>query len=240
MVIDDTIVAISTAAGTAEQAIVRLSGPQAFSQAADLFTPQQGRLKEMSGFTATDGLVRIPSAGIEVPARAYLFRSPRSYTRQDVVELHIPGTSAVAAALNFALIEAGAREAEAGEFTARAFFSGRIDLSAAEAVCDVINAADDAQLRSAVAAMDGQVHRLCKAAASQLANILAGVEASIDLAEEAISLDEPSELDRAFVLVKDLRACLFFFFFSSRRRRQIVSLFAHAEAGKDKSENIIS
>jgi len=191
---DDTIVAISTAAGSAARAIVRLSGPQAAQVAAAAFTPSVGPLADVGGFHCVDGLVAVPSAGIELPARAYVFRAPRSYTRQDVVELHIPGCPTAASALTSAMIEAGARQAAPGEFTARAFFSGRIDLSAAEAVADVINAAGDAQLRSALAALGGRVCQLCESAAFEIADILAGVEASIDLAEENIALDRPIEL----------------------------------------------
>jgi len=111
-----------------------------------------------------------------------------------VCELHIPGPAVAAGALLAALIEAGARTAQAGEFTARAFFSGRIDLSAAEGVADIIDATDQAQVRSAVAAMGGQVHRLCSAAAARIADALAAIEASIDLADEQIELDSTSVL----------------------------------------------
>lgn len=196
MTIDDTIVAISTAAGTAARAIVRLSGPGALENAGAVFTPHQGALAEMGGFSAADGVAAAPPAGIAIPCRAYVFRAPRSYTRQDVVELHIPGSPAVAVALMDQLIAVGAREAEAGEFTARAFFSGRLDLSAAEAVADVINADDDAQLRSAMAALGGRVHRMCARAADQLADVLACAEAAIDLADEHLEPDRPGDLAR--------------------------------------------
>ena len=191
---DDTIVAISTAAGTAARAIVRLSGAEALRIGASCFVPAAGRLEDVGGFRYVDGLVRMASARVELPGRAYVFRAPRSYTRQDVLELHVPGCTAAASALVAALIDAGARQADPGEFTARALLSGRIDLSAAEAVADVINAADDAQLRSALAALDGQVQRLCAAAAERIADILAGVEASIDLAQEGITPDDSADL----------------------------------------------
>ncbi len=194
MTTDDTIVAISTAAGTAARGIVRLSGPEAVQLAGAVFAPSEGALAGLGGFRATDGLAAASEAGITVPCRAYVFRAPRSYTRQDVVELHIPGSPAVATALVDRLIAQGARGAEAGEFTARAFFSGRLDLSAAEAVADIINADDDAQLRSAMAALGGQVYSLCEGAAGRLADVLAGTEAAIDLADEQLELDRPSDL----------------------------------------------
>jgi len=193
---DDTIVAISTAAGSAARAIVRLSGPGAVRLASEVFQSPSQRLADLGGFRAADGWVRLHSGQIELPARAYLFRAPRSYTRQDVVELHVPGPGPAAASLNAALLDAGARQAEPGEFTARALFSGRIDLSAAEAVADVVNAADDAQLRSAMAALGGKVHRWCEEAASDIIDMLASVEAAIDLAEEGIALQTPGPLQR--------------------------------------------
>ena len=194
MTSDDTIVAISTAAGSAARAIVRLSGPRAIPCARGVFASHGVALDELGGFRTVAGVAAGASTGIEVPARAYLFRAPRSYTRQDVVELHIPGCPAVATALVDEFIARGARCAEPGEFTARAFFSGRLDLSAAEAVADVINADDDAQLRSAMAALGGHVHRLCERAAGQLADVLASVEASIDLADEHLETDRPCDL----------------------------------------------
>jgi len=186
---DDTIVAISTAAGTAGRAIVRLSGPKAASLAGRVFRPRRGSLARLGGFRTAGGAVTMRDGGIELPACVYMFRAPRSYTRQDVVELHIPGAAAAAVALTDQLIGLGARLAEAGEFTARALLAGRIDLSQAQAVADVVNAADDSQLRSGMAALGGRVRHLCERAASKIADALATVEASIDLAEEDITLE---------------------------------------------------
>lgn len=193
---EDTIVAISTAAARAARAIVRLSGPEAIALASGVFEARGADLADLPGFRTVAGLVRLPDARIQLPARAYLFRSPRSYTREDVVELHIPGSPAAATALAAALIGAGARQGEPGEFTARAFFSGRLDLSAAEAVADVIDAAGDAQLRSAMAAVGGRVRRLCDDAAGEAGELLAAVEAAIDLADEDVLADDPAGLSR--------------------------------------------
>jgi len=204
---DDTIAAISTAAGNAARGIVRLSGPDALSIAAEAFTPAKGDISSAGGFRAVDGVVKLTQPAIEMPGRAYVFRSPRSYTRQDLVELHLPGSAAVASALAEQFIRCGARQAEAGEFTARAFFAGRIDLSQAQAVADIVNAADDAQARSAAAMLGGRVHRLCESCAAGLADVLAAVEASIDLADENIQLDAPTVLAaRLESLTGELRA----------------------------------
>ncbi len=190
-VTDDTIVAVSSAAGAASRSIVRLSGPEAIGLAEGMFSPP---LAPLGGFRAVGGAVKVPGPHpVEAPARAYVFRSPRSYTRQDVVELHVPG-EVIASMLCAALIAAGARQAGAGEFTARAFFSGRLDLSSAEAVADVVDAEADAQLRSAVGVLGGALCRLCRPAAEALTEALAVTEASIDFAEEGLELASPAAL----------------------------------------------
>ena len=202
---DQTIVAVSTAAGAAARAIVRLSGPEAIPMADRVFSTPAGTLADMAPFHCVDGLIRAGDA-MELPGRAYVFHGPRSYTRQDVVELHLPGSPAVAAAMLDRFVVMGVAEAQPGEFTARAFFAGRIDLSAAEAVADVIHADDDAQRRAAVGAMNGRTHRLCRQAADGVAEALATVEAAIDLAEEDIQLDTPARLaDRLSGIGDDLR-----------------------------------
>jgi len=188
----DTIVAISSPAGAAGRAVVRLSGPRAIELAGSDFASRP-TLAELGGFRAVEGVLAL-DGGLESPACAYLFRAPASFTREDLVELHIPGAAPLATALVEELIAKGARGAQPGEFTARAFFSGRIDLSSAQAVADVIDAASRSQLSAALWALQGQVARLCRQAGEELTEALASVEASIDLADEAIELDSPADL----------------------------------------------
>ena len=188
---NDTIAAISSAAGEAGRSIVRLSGEQAIELGGRIFAPP---LAELAGFRYADGVVTVRRPElVKVPARAYLFRAPRSYTRQDVLELHVPAEVVAAMAIQ-ELLSAGARQAQPGEFTARAFLHGRLDLSAAEAVADVIDAQADAELRSAVGVLEGALGRLCGPAAQTFTQALALVEASIDFAEEQIELARPAEL----------------------------------------------
>lgn len=188
---DDTIVAISSATGPAARSIVRLSGPDAFGLAERIFSEP---LKDKGGFRTLPGVVTIKEPyPISVPARAYLFRAPRSYTRQDIVELHVPG-EVVASIICSTLISAGARQAQPGEFTARAFLSNRIDLSRAQAVADVIDATSDAQLRSAVSMLEGTLTKLCNPIVESLTEALAIIEASIDFADEDIELTSVDEL----------------------------------------------
>ena len=219
LTLDDTIAALSSAAGPAARSIVRLSGPRAIELAGAVFVPWAAPglgapvgLAAAPGFSALDGLVRAARPMlIEAPARAYVFRSPRSYTRQDVVELHVPGP-AVATALLGELVAGGARLAEPGEFTARAFFHGRLDLARAEAVADIIDAEADAQVRSAVGVLEGALGRLCLPGAQELTQALAVVEASIDFADEDLALAQPAELAGQVRAVRDrleraLEAC---------------------------------
>ncbi len=202
---NDTIAAISSPAGPGGRAIVRLSGDDALAVAETLFEGKSAALNDLPGFHHLDGVVA--TGDLALPGRAYVFRGPRSYTRQDVVELHLPGSPAAARQVLAALVEAGARPAEAGEFTARAFFAGRIDLSAAQAVADIIDAADTAQLRSAVAALQGQVYQLCASLARRVTAELALVEASIDMADEGLALDTPTAVaDRLALIARDTRA----------------------------------
>ena len=197
---DDTIVAVSSAAGPAGRSIVRLSGPEALRLAGGVFSEPLG---ELGGFRVLDGTVAVNDpCSIRAPARAYAFRAPRSYTRQDVAELHVPG-EVIAAAVHAAMVAGGARPAEAGEFTARAFFNGRVDLAQAQAVADVIDAEADAQLRSAVGIMDGALGRLCRPAAEALTEALALTEASIDFSDEDIEPACPGDLAAAARRVAD-------------------------------------
>ncbi|MCY2925394.1 MAG: 50S ribosome-binding GTPase [Planctomycetota bacterium] len=190
----DTLVALSSAAGSGARAVVRLTGPEALTLAAGVFSPLAGSLAQTPGFRCLDGVVSGGRPRVDLPARAYVFRAPRSYTRQDVVELHLPGSPPAIEAVRDALLAAGARQAGPGEFTFRAFLAGRIDLSQAQAVADVIDAADRDELRSAMSALSGRIRRLCEAASARLAETLAEVEAAIDLADEPLDLTAPGVL----------------------------------------------
>lgn len=188
----DTIAAISSPTGVAGRAIVRASGPAALRVASAVFTLADRSLAELGGFRSAPGWVR--AGRLTAPARAYLFRAPKSYTREDLVELHLPGHPQLASAVLSSLVDAGARLAEPGEFTQRAFLTGRIDLTEARAVADVITAASDAQLRAATGNAAGALSSMCVRWRDELTDALAEVEASIDLADESLELVTPGEL----------------------------------------------
>jgi tRNA modification GTPase len=203
---EDTIAAISTPAGAGPRAIVRVSGPDALELGEAVFEPLDGSLAAMAGFSAADGVLRLEGGAIELAARVYVFRGPRSYTRQDLLELHVPGSPVVAAAALAELVRRGARAAEAGEFTARAFFNGRISLAGAETVAATIDAESGAQLRAARQAQ-GRLEELCRSVTPAVTDILAAVEASIDVADEDLAIETPGELAEALApLAGQLRA----------------------------------
>jgi tRNA modification GTPase len=122
---------------------------------------------------------------------------PRSYTREDVVELHLPGSPPLARAALDALLDAGARPAEPGEFTKRAYLSGRLDLAQAEAVLAVIRATADAELAAAAALLQGRFSRAVGDLEGQLTALAADIEASIDFVDQDIDLlPAPVALER--------------------------------------------
>jgi tRNA modification GTPase len=176
MFANDTIAAISSATGPAARMIVRISGPSARSLAAILDIPAS------EANSARRQAVKF--SGISCPVWIYQFISPRSYTGEDLIELHIPGNPLLARMLLDWLTTNGARQADAGEFTARAYFHGKLDLSQAEGVAAAISAQSDLQLLAARQLMAGELANRLRPAMELLAESLALVEAGIDFSEE--------------------------------------------------------
>jgi tRNA modification GTPase len=202
--IDDTIVAISSAPGPAARGVIRLSGPDAVSLAEQCFKTEDYQSAPSAGNPAKKssamkrrryfGSCTLAEAAT-CPAELLLFFAPHSYTCQDTAELHLPGSPPLLRMVVQNLIQRGARPAGPGEFTARAFFNGRIDLSQAEAVAEVISARSDAQLRAAQKLLDGALHKFCREIQSESAELLALVEAQIDFSQDDIELISPTQLN---------------------------------------------
>jgi tRNA modification GTPase len=190
--IDDTIVAASSAGGSSACGIIRLSGPEAISSARTLFVPDKNE-KDLSGWYRYNGRFQLTST-ISCPAQLYIFHAPKSYTAQDMAELHLPGSPALMQMVLDRFLQTGIRLAQPGEFTARAFFHGRMDLSEAEAVAEVIHARSDSELRSAQRLLDGALHRICHNINQSLSELLALLEAQIDFSEEEIELISTNKL----------------------------------------------
>jgi tRNA modification GTPase len=176
MFTNDTIAAISSATGPAARMIVRISGPAARSLAAIL---------DIAASDHTSAQRHpIKFSALSCPAWIYQFISPRSYTGEDLVELHIPGNPLLARMLIDWLTANGARQADPGEFTARAYFHGKLDLSQAEGVAAAISAQSDQQLIAARQLMAGELANRLRPAMELLAESLALIEAGIDFSEE--------------------------------------------------------
>jgi tRNA modification GTPase len=200
--LDTTIVAVSSAPGYGRLGIVRLSGPDALRIADAMFTPADGSAPSgRAPSTRVEGEVFIDDE-LTIPATLYLFRAPRSYTRQDLIEFHTIGSPAALQLVRSRAEALGAVPAAPGEFTARAFLNGAMDLSRAEAIAGIIRAESDVQLRAARRLMEGHLSAAVLAARDELAELAALVEADIDFAEEPIEFITPAELRRRLAVVR--------------------------------------
>ena len=211
--LEDTICAIATPAGEGGIGIVRLSGPQALVVASRVVRLRSGHpLSSVSSHTlhladlvipASDkrnvislGHDRAPVSGLLDEALVVYMKAPRSYTAEDVVEIQSHGGALVLGMVCKICIESGARMAEPGEFTKRAFLNGRLDLSQAEAVLDTIRATSSAGLNIAQRHLRGDLAREVEQARTSLLTVLAHVEAGIDFVDEDISFLQRDELVR--------------------------------------------
>jgi len=194
----DTIAAISTPPGRGGIGIVRLSGPQAASIAAQLVRPHQPL--EHAHARLADVIDKQEAADAEAgqidEALVTLFAAPRSYTAEDLVEIAAHGSPVVLELLLRRALELGARLAEPGEFTQRAFLAGRLDLTQAEAVRDLIDAQTLTQARQAASQMGGALSRRAAPAKQSLVELIALLEAGIDFAEDDIDVTPQAEIAR--------------------------------------------
>jgi tRNA modification GTPase len=208
----DTIVAIATPPGRGGIGVVRVSGPEAHSIARALTThsadlePRHAtlttvRLKPDTTYEKPDS--RPPttpdavSSDVRDHAIVTYFPAPASYTGDDVVELSVHGSPVILRAIVAAAIDRGARAAQAGEFTLRAFLNGRIDLMQAEAVADLIDAATPLQARTAFDQLEGTLTRAIAGIDASLFDLIARLEASVDFPDEGYHFVEPGALARA-------------------------------------------
>jgi tRNA modification GTPase len=184
---EDTIAAVATPPGEGGVAIVRLSGPDAERIAREIFFRSGGKNGALRSHTLHRGSIRSPKSGALVDeCLAVLMRKPRSYTGEDVVELHCHGGQLVTRRVLELALARGARQAEPGEFTQRAFLNGRVDLAQAEAVLDLTRARTETGMRLALEQMHGGLSKWVATLREELLDILAEVEAAIDFSEEEI------------------------------------------------------
>jgi tRNA modification GTPase len=201
--LDDTIAAISTAAGGAARGMIRLSGPSVVECLAKDFRPAAPvALAEVRAPRVIEGAFRLLD-GRELPCEFYLWPGARSYTRQPVAELHTLGSPPLLDALLRAVCRAGARLAEPGEFTLRAFLAGQLDLTQAEAVLGVIDAQGEGQLQTALAQLAGGVSTPMTRLRERLLDLLAHLEAGLDFVEEDIEFISAEELEGQLAAAED-------------------------------------
>ena len=198
MQLRSTICALATPPGEGGIAVVRLSGPDAYPIAAKVFAPihKEKSVLEAKGYTALFGHYLLDGQEMDETV-ALFYRAPRSYTGEDVVELSVHGGSAMADGLQQALIAAGAMPAAPGEFTRRALENGRMSLTQAEAVMEVISAGGRQGAALAKSALDGRLAREAEGIRRQLQTLAAHLTAWIDYPEEDVPELAPDELKAA-------------------------------------------
>ena len=195
MLVNDTIAAIATGMGNAGVGIIRISGKNAVEVASKVFRPanEEKKIESMKSYTAAFGQVYDCDKELD-EGILLLMRAPHTYTCEDVCELQCHGGMVVLRNVLAAVIKNGARLAEPGEFTKRAFLNGRLDLSQAEAVMDVIQAKNSMALKSSVEQLKGSVQKAIRDIREKLIYHIAYIESALDDPEH-ISLDGyPQEL----------------------------------------------
>lgn len=214
---NDTIAAIATPAGVGGIGVIRVSGADAFSMVLPLVRRPGGRTDLPSSHTLIYGHIIDPQSEELLDEVLVVFmRAPHTYTREDVVEIQGHGGPLVLRRMLRAVLVQGARMANPGEFTLRAFLNGRLDLAQAEAVMDLIGAETEAGQRLAVQQLRGRLSDQVQQARSSVLGVLARIEASIDFPEEDVPTPQPEELSPLIAIAQ----------------RQVAALLAGSEQGR--------
>ncbi|HEY7415754.1 MAG TPA: tRNA uridine-5-carboxymethylaminomethyl(34) synthesis GTPase MnmE [Ktedonobacteraceae bacterium] len=216
---NDTIAAIATPLGIGGIGVVRVSGADAFSIVLPLFRRPGGQLGVPPSHLLTYGhIINLDSAAQDVIDEVMIafMRAPHTYTREDVVEIQGHGGPLVQRRILQAVLAQGARMANPGEFTMRAFLNGRLDLAQAEAVMDLIESQTEAGQRLAMQQLRGLLSEQLQEARLSILNVVARIEASIDFPEEDVPTPQPDEL---YPLI-------------AQAQQQVDTLLAGAEQGR--------
>ncbi len=192
---NDTIAAIATAPGAGAIAIVRVSGPDAFAIADRLFRCPAPPPSQRAAGTFVHGQVVLPDTGeVADDALLLVFRAPHSYTGEDAVELQGHGGTLPARRILQAVLACGARQADPGEFTKRAFLNDKLDLTQAEAVLDLIASRSDRAARLATAQLDNALGRTLRKISDSVLAAAADVEAMLDFPDDELPQSVPTEI----------------------------------------------
>lgn len=181
----DTIVAISTGSSSGAISIVRMSGANAINIADQMFSTSKNlKASDLTPRMLTLGLVK--TSTFDERAMCVVFKAPHTYTGEDLVEFQCHGGTQIANGIMRECIKLGARLATNGEFTKRAFLNGKMTLSSAEGMMDMINAESDAEVRAGFKLLSGNLSKLAYDSADELTDILSEIEVSFDYPEETI------------------------------------------------------
>ena len=192
---EDTIYAPATVPGTGAISVIRVSGPEALSIADKVITCRKRSISEAKGYTIRFGTVSDADGRIIDEVLASVFRAPHSYTGENSVEISCHASSYIVSELMAMLHEAGARAAEPGEFTQRAYLNGKMDLAQAEAVADVISSQSATAHRIAFNQMKGGFSSELRDMRSELLELVSLMELELDFSEEEVEFADRSRLD---------------------------------------------
>ena len=197
---EETIAAITTAFGPASVGIIRISGVEAGIVADKVFRSKKGvKLCNKKSHTVTYGYIEAEDGKIIDEALALAMWAPQSYTGEDVIELQCHGGIIAVQAVLRLVLKAGARLAEPGEFSKRAFLNGRLDLSQAEAIMDIISAKTETTLRAAAGSLQGGISKGSSEIRDKVLGIIAYLEADIDYPDEDIERLTKAELQEKII-----------------------------------------
>lgn len=192
---DDTIAALATMPGDSGISIVRVSGKGALAVADAIFLSKSGKKPStFKTFTVHYGWIALPPSNIIDEVILTVMRSPHSYTREDVVEINCHGGMIASRQVLEVALASGARVAEPGEFTKRAFLNGRIDLAQAEAVIDIIRAKTDSSLNLGMEQLKGALSDKIKEIRNSIIEVLSELEAEIDFPEDVADAQDHKKL----------------------------------------------
>lgn len=207
--LDKTIAAIATAPGEAGIGIVRISGNKSIEILKKVFRPKKNiEINDMPSRKVIYGYAVDREEKVIDEVLAIIMRKPYSYTTEDVVELHCHGGIVPVRRIMEEVLKNGADIAEPGEFTKRAFLNGRIDLTQAEAVIDIITSKTETGLNAALNQLDGELSRAIRAIMDILLSMLSHIEASIDFPEHDVEDITVSKIKRMLIEAKDAAIAL--------------------------------
>ena len=192
---DDTICAPATIPGTGAISVIRVSGPDALTVADRIIQCRKGSISEAEGYTIKFGTVHDASGAVLDEVLVSIFRAPHSYTGENSVEISCHASSYIVSSLMDLLFAAGARAAEPGEFTQRAFLNGKMDLAQAEAVADVIASQNAAAHRIAFKQMKGGFSSELRDMRSELLELVSLMELELDFSEEEVEFADRTRLN---------------------------------------------